>query len=153
MASKGLANLAVMGIIGASVVGCGGEPAPAPTGEMTEEAAKASKIKAMEKREASGSDEPAPPPPSEGGPDPVEYAEVHSCAGLNSCKGLGGCAVSEEALTKMAAARGIPLEEAGEAHSCAGLNACKGLGGCKVTDERLAELKEKLGSTDAGVAE
>jgi len=71
------------------------------------------------------------------------YSKVHDCAGLNVCKGLGGCAVTEEKLAKLAEKRGIPVEEAGEPHGCAGQNACKGLGGCHVTEEKFAKLKAR----------
>lgn len=74
----------------------------------------------------------------------AKYKEVHSCAGLNVCKGLGGCKVSAELLKKLAADRGIPLEEAGQPHSCAGKNECKGLGGCHVSEAKFAKLKKKL---------
>ena len=32
----------------------------------------------------------------------AKYSEVHDCAGLNVCKGLGGCKVTEEKLAKLA---------------------------------------------------
>lgn len=65
----------------------------------------------------------------------------HACAGMNACKGLGGCEVSQAKLEELAAAMDKPIEEAGSPHACAGQNACKGLGGCAVTAEKLAELK------------
>lgn len=144
MAPTRLANLALIGIISAGLVGCGGEQPVSPEDAAREEA-KASKLKRIEKRKVSGvDDEAAPPPPDQGGPDKIEYADVHSCAGLNSCKGLGGCAVSEDAVVFLAGQRGISVKEAGEAHSCAGLNQCKGLGGCKVSEERFSSLKAAL---------
>ena len=72
------------------------------------------------------------------------HNETHECAGLNVCKGLGGCKVSEEKLAKLASARGIDLSKAGSAHDCAGLNECKGLGGCAVDDKRLEQLSKNL---------
>ena len=68
---------------------------------------------------------------------------VHNCAGLNECKGLGGCKVTKEKLAKLAKKKGISADKAGSAHSCAGLNECKGLGGCKVTKGKLKKLKAK----------
>jgi hypothetical protein len=68
---------------------------------------------------------------------------VHKCAGLNDCKGLGGCKVNSAKLKKLAKKRGISVEKAGEAHKCAGLNECKGLGGCKMTKSKLEMLKKK----------
>jgi len=73
-----------------------------------------------------------------------KYSEIHSCAGLNICKGLGGCAVSAAKLEKLAEQAGVPMEKAGKPHSCAGLNECKGLGGCHVDAAKLAKLKKKL---------
>lgn len=71
------------------------------------------------------------------------FSAVHSCAGLNICKGLGGCSVSDEKLAKLAEKMNIDIGKAGEAHSCAGLNECKGLGGCKVSAEKFIKLKQK----------
>ena len=68
---------------------------------------------------------------------------VHKCAGLNECKGLGGCKVTKDKLKKLAKKKGISIEKAGTPHACAGLNECKGLGGCKVTKGKLKKLKEK----------
>ena len=68
---------------------------------------------------------------------------VHKCAGLNQCKGLGGCKVTKEKLAKLAKKKGVAVEKAGDAHACAGLNECKGLGGCKVTKGKLKQLKKK----------
>lgn len=62
--------------------------------------------------------------------DTVKTAK-HECKGMNSCKGQGGCAVTEKDLKDLAAKAGTPLEKAGKAHGCKGLNECKGLGGCK----------------------
>jgi len=70
------------------------------------------------------------------------YSDTHGCAGMNSCKGLGGCAVKDEKLSKLAKKRGIPASMAGQAHGCAGQNACKGLGGCSVDAEKFAKLKK-----------
>ncbi|MBA3547000.1 MAG: hypothetical protein H0X45_00135 [Planctomycetes bacterium] len=74
------------------------------------------------------------------------FKEVHDCAGLNVCKGLGGCKVTDEKLDKLAKAVAVPREKAGSAHDCAGLNECKGLGGCKVTAEKFQKLKTKRDS-------
>ena len=74
----------------------------------------------------------------------VEHMEVHGCAGLNVCKGLGGCKVTAEKLQKLSEKMGIPADKAGAPHDCAGHNACKGLGGCKVTAEKFLKLKAKL---------
>ena len=71
----------------------------------------------------------------------VPYGTDHGCAGLNSCKGLGGCKVSDAKLAELAEKAGTPMDEAGSAHSCKGQNACKGLGGCSVDEARFAELK------------
>ena len=72
------------------------------------------------------------------------YNETHECAGLNICKGLGGCKVTAEKLAQLASARGIDISEAGSPHDCAGLNECKGLGGCAVDAKRLEELAANL---------
>lgn len=79
-----------------------------------------------------------------------EFSEVHGCAGMNVCKGLGGCKVTEEKLAKLAEKAGLELEKAGAAHDCAGLNECKGLGGCKVTEEKFVELKEAAMAAEEG---
>ena len=68
---------------------------------------------------------------------------VHNCAGLNECKGLGGCKVTKTKLEMLAKKKGISVSEAGKPHSCAGKNECKGLGGCKVTKKKLEMLKKK----------
>jgi hypothetical protein len=73
-----------------------------------------------------------------------ENEVAHSCAGLNECKGLGGCKVTAEKLAKLAKKAGVEADKAGEAHSCAGLNECKGLGGCKVTKGQLEKMKSKM---------
>lgn len=72
-----------------------------------------------------------------------DYKEVHDCAGLNVCRGLGGCKVTEAKLEKLAKKRGIDPDRAGEAHACAGLNECRGLGGCGVTAEKYVKLQKK----------
>jgi len=73
-----------------------------------------------------------------------KYYETHSCAGLNVCKGLGGCAVTAEKLAMLAEKAGISAEMAGEPHSCSGLNACRGLGGCHVDQAKYDKLMAKL---------
>lgn len=73
-----------------------------------------------------------------------KYKEIHSCSGLNVCKGLGGCKVSAEKLIILAENVGMAAGDAGEAHSCKGLNECKGLGGCHVDATILATLKSKM---------
>jgi hypothetical protein len=73
----------------------------------------------------------------------AKYVDVHDCAGLNTCKGLGGCKVSAEKLTALAEKAGTDPAAAGEAHACKGLNACKGLGGCGVDEATFATLKAK----------
>ena len=73
-----------------------------------------------------------------------KFFEVHACAGLNVCKGLGGCKVTEKKLTKLAKKMGVPADKAGAVHGCAGLNECKGLGGCKVSTEKYLKLKKKV---------
>lgn len=72
------------------------------------------------------------------------YHAVHDCAGLNVCRGLGGCKVSDATLHRLARAAGVDPEAAGRGHDCAGKNACKGLGGCRVDAERFALLKTQL---------
>jgi hypothetical protein len=111
--------------------------------EAANAATKAVKINRHEAKTA-GEIEEAAATAAAAAPAKIEHKDVHGCSGANSCKGLGGCKVSDEKLAKLAEKRGIPLEEAGEAHACAGLNACKGLGGCHVTQEKFAGLKAKL---------
>jgi hypothetical protein len=76
--------------------------------------------------------------------DMQKYSEIHDCAGMNACKGLGGCHVDAAKLAKLAEKAGTPMDKAGDAHDCAGLNACKGLGGCHVDAAKLQKLKAKL---------
>lgn len=76
--------------------------------------------------------------------DDGKYSELHGCAGLNVCKGLGGCKVTAEKLAKLAEAAGTPADKAGEPHDCSGKNACKGLGGCSVDEAKLTKLKAAL---------
>ena len=73
-----------------------------------------------------------------------KFKEIHGCRGLNICKGLGGCKMTQEQLNEAALKVGIDPKDAGSPHSCKGLNECKGLGGCSVDEEKLALLKEKL---------
>lgn len=68
---------------------------------------------------------------------------IHDCAGLNVCKGLGGCKITAADLKDLATKRKVPADQMGQEHGCAGLNACKGLGGCKVTAEKFVKLFEK----------
>ncbi len=72
------------------------------------------------------------------------YYAVHDCAGLNVCRGLGGCKVSNATLHKLARQAGVDPWTAGLAHDCAGKNECKGLGGCRVSAETFAKLKAQL---------
>lgn len=76
--------------------------------------------------------------------DHQAYSEIHDCAGLNACKGLGGCHVDEARLQKLTEKAGMPMDKAGSTHDCAGKNACKGLGGCHVDAARLQKLKSSL---------
>lgn len=84
--------------------------------------------------------------------DAAKYSELHACAGMNVCKGLGGCKVTAEKLTALAKAAGVDLAKAGAAHECKGMNECKGLGGCSVDEAKLAILKEKLAKKAKGEA-
>ena len=83
-------------------------------------------------------------PPDAPAPAGPVYAEIHGCGGQNACKGLGGCAVTAEALAGYAKAAGVDATAAGSPHSCAGQNACKGLGGCSVDAAKLQALKAAL---------
>lgn len=77
-------------------------------------------------------------------PCATDYVELHDCAGLNTCRGLGGCSVDAEKLAWLAECRGIPLAEAGDVHDCSGMNSCRGLGGCSVDAEKLARLRASI---------
>jgi hypothetical protein len=112
MNSVKLANLAVAGILGGSML-------------FNSIALKASD----EKKETNKEDKES------------KYKDVHECAGLNTCKGLGGCKVTTETLAKLSKAAGVSSDKAGSAHDCAGMNSCKGLGGCKVDNAKFAKLK------------
>ena len=72
------------------------------------------------------------------------FSDLHDCAGLNTCKGLGGCHVDASKLQTLAEKVGVSADKAGQAHDCAGKNACKGLGGCHVDATRLQKLKAQL---------
>lgn len=82
-----------------------------------------------------------------------QYTDVHGCAGLNTCKGLGGCKVSATMLTSLAEKVGVSAAEAGEPHACKGLNACKGLGGCGVDEATFAQLKAAVEASEAAPSE
>jgi hypothetical protein len=69
-----------------------------------------------------------------------QYKPLHDCAGLNTCKGLGGCGVDAKKKAILAKKAGISVKDAGPVHECAGLNECKGLGGCKVSAEKFVKL-------------
>ena len=45
---------------------------------------------------------------------------IHDCGGLNVCKGLGGCKITQDDLNEFATKRGVPAAQAGTAHACAG---------------------------------
>jgi len=141
MANHPLANLALLGILSASVSACGEQEPTQEEKAQIRESMKEAKIKRYQERMAAGIRDEDPPPASAG--LPKVYQDLHGCAGKNSCKGFGGCKVSAEKLAKLAKDKGVTLEEAGEAHACAGLNACKGLGGCHVTQEKFDVLREK----------
>ena len=74
----------------------------------------------------------------------AKYMDIHDCKGKNTCKGLGGCHMSQADLEKFAKAAGVPMDKAGAAHECAGHNECKGLGGCSVDADKLAKLKAQM---------
>ena len=141
-------KLALSGILGAGLAigaGCGGsesatEPAAEETPATTEAAPKADKADKADKAGKGGKGKAGKTAAAAGD----TYSEIHDCAGKNSCKGLGGCKVSESKLTKLADAAGTSADDMGEPHDCSGLNACKGLGGCGVDEKKLAELKAKL---------
>jgi hypothetical protein len=78
-----------------------------------------------------------------------QYTDIHGCAGLNTCKGLGGCKVSATLLTSLAEKAGVAAADAGEPHACKGLNACKGLGGCGVDEATFAQLKAAVDAAPA----
>ncbi|HAI14428.1 MAG TPA: hypothetical protein DCM28_22175 [Phycisphaerales bacterium] len=86
----------------------------------------------------------AAPSPTTQAVDMQKYMDIHDCAGLNTCKGLGGCHVDAAKLKKLAEKAGVPMDKAGQPHDCSGLNACKGLGGCHVDAAKLQKLKAKL---------
>ena len=115
MKSTKLANLALAGILGGSLIF-------ATTAVKADEA----------KKEEAKKDEAA-----------SKYSDVHDCAGKNSCKGLGGCKITAEKLAEAAKAAGVAADKMGAAHDCSGHNACKGLGGCKVDEATFAKLKAK----------
>lgn len=76
--------------------------------------------------------------------DGGKFMMTHDCAGLNVCRGLGGCKVTDQKLVKLAGKAGVAEVLAGEAHECAGLNECRGLGGCGVTPEKAVKLAVSL---------
>lgn len=49
--------------------------------------------------------------------------KIHGCAGMNDCKGLGGC-------------------ESGDNH-CKFKNSCKGKGGCEITQKDIKTWQQK----------
>ena len=111
MKSTKLANLALAGILGGSMI----------FGSTA--------VKAQEKKEEGTKDADA------------KYKDVHDCGGKNSCKGLGGCKITAEKLAECAKAAGVADDKCGKAHDCGGHNSCKGLGGCKVDEAKFAKLK------------
>jgi len=132
-----LSRLALMGLLSVTVACEGAESTtPPPAGGAGPAAAPA---------------QPAPPAPAAAAPvadsmgapptGTVTHTDVHECAGRNTCKGLGGCAVTAESLAALAKAAGVDMAQAGAPHGCAGLNACKGLGGCAVDEAKFASLK------------
>jgi hypothetical protein len=70
--------------------------------------------------------------------DAAKPSDKHVCAGLNSCKGKGGCASAEKAGKNDCSGKGGCATA--ERHGCAGKNSCKGDGGCS--------SKEKAGKND-----
>jgi hypothetical protein len=62
---------------------------------------------------------------------PAAAADKHGCKGMNSCKGKGGCHMSQTDLDAAAKKMGMDPAKAGKGHDCKGKNECKGLGGCK----------------------
>ncbi len=137
MNKENIAKLALMGLMaGGLVTGCSSKTEKPD--EMPAESKPA---------ESTPEETTTPEAPAESGEmasDAAQYSELHDCAGKNACKGLGGCKVSAEKLTELAAAAGVPADKAGEAHECGGMNNCKGLGGCHVDADKLAMLKAKL---------
>ena len=70
------------------------------------------------------------------------YKEVHDCAGLNVCKGLGGCKVTAEKQAKLAKKRGVDVSVAGSPHDCAGLNQCKA-SAAAASPKKIRQAEEK----------
>ena len=96
--SSSLVPLAVAGLL-AGLSACG-ENKPAEV--HADKAATAAKDAANSAKEAT----------KEAGKAAAAAVEKHSCKGLNSCKGKGGCKTGD--------------------NGCAGKNSCKGKGGCEV---------------------
>ena len=131
------AKLALTGLVaGLSLTACDNQTPETTTPAVEAPAPEAQPLVAVEPAAAEGA-----------------YVDVHDCAGLNSCKGLGGCKVADEKLATLAEKAGTAMADAGEAHACKGLNACKGLGGCGVDEATFADLKAKAdGATPAEAA-
>lgn len=131
MKSVKLTNLALAGILGGSVLF-------ASCSKNSSETKKdKSSDKKKEAHDCSNHDMPK-------GVGAAKFSDTHGCAGLNTCKGLGGCEVTVEKLAELAKSLGVDSSKAGTAHGCAGLNDCKGLGGCEVDAAKFASLKADL---------
>jgi hypothetical protein len=95
-----LTAAALSGLAAGGVLGCGSKPAPAPV---------------------------ATPPGTSGAGDSTvaSTGDVHTCRGLNECKGQGKGGEN--------ACRGQGACATAKEHSCHAQNDCKGLGGCGET--------------------
>ncbi|MEX2176229.1 MAG: hypothetical protein WD872_17845 [Pirellulaceae bacterium] len=110
-----LTAAALGGLAAGTVLGCGGEPAAAPT--VTAAAADVHLCRGLNECKGQGQ-------AGENacrGQGACATAKEHTCAGQNECKGLGGCGAS------------------------VGVNDCKGQGGCSVPlmDDAWKTLREK----------
>ena len=104
MSTSHLTRLALAGILGVGFSACGDQQQAKSQAAVKPEAAAKKTAKAVAKA------------PGKAQPQQVaantQYKEVHGCAGLNVCKGLGGCKVSAEKLEKLAKKAGVPMEKA-----------------------------------------
>ena len=75
----------------------------------------------------------------------------HACAGMNDCKGQGGCKTADHACAGQNECKGQGGCATVESHSCAGLNECKGQGGCSSSGNGCAGKNDCKGQGGCAV--
>lgn len=81
----------------------------------------------------------------------ADDAAKHACAGMNDCKGQGGCKTDHNDCAGQNDCKGQGGCATVDRHSCAGQNDCKGQGGCKTDHHDCAGQNDCKGQGGCAV--